>query len=73
MEIAYIILLREFALIPESDKALHIVLLPGGSSDKDCACQCRRCRRLDSAPDWEDGHGSLLRYSCLESPVDRGT
>ena len=25
MEIAYLILLREFALIPESDKALHVV------------------------------------------------
>ena len=53
---------------------------PGGSSEKEHPCQCRRHKRLwidfiflgHEDPLEEGGHGSPLWYSCLESPTDRG-
>ena len=50
---------------------------PGGASDKELACQCRRCKRLKFDP-WVrktpgQGYGNPLQYSCLENPMDRGT
>ena len=50
---------------------------PGGTSSKEPACQCGRCKRcLGLVPRWGrfpgGGHGNPLQYSCLENPVDRG-
>ena len=49
---------------------------PGGTSGKEPACQCRRCKRLSLIPGLgrspRGGHGSPLQYSCLENPRDRG-
>ena len=49
---------------------------PGGTIDKEPACQCRRHQR-DRFDPWVGKipwrrHGSPLQYSCLENPVDRG-
>ena len=50
--------------------------VPGGASDKEPACQCRRLREAGSIPGSGrspgGGHGNLLQYSCLENPLDRG-
>ena len=48
----------------------------GGTSGKEPACQCRRCKRHGFSP-WVGkipwgGHGNPLQYSCLENPLDRG-
>ena len=48
---------------------------PGGTSDKEPACQCRRCKKhwLDqSGRSPRGGHGNPLQYSCLGNPTDRG-
>ena len=49
---------------------------PGGTSGKEPACQCRRCKRCRFDP-WVGkipwgGNGNPLQYSCLENPVGRG-
>ena len=50
--------------------------LPGASSGKEPACQCRRHRRCGSIPGLgrlpEVRHGEPLQYSCLENPMGRG-
>ena len=60
---------------------LRPVGLPSGTSGKELACQCRRCKRCWciswSERSWSErspggGHGSPLRCSCLENPMDRG-
>ena len=48
---------------------------PVGTSGKESACQCRRCKRHRFDP-WVqkipgEGHGSPLQYSCLENPMQR--
>ena len=51
---------------------------PGGGSDKEHTCQCRRhrrhefnpCQRLRTSLGGE--HGNSLKYSCLGNPMDRG-
>ena len=49
---------------------------PGGASDKEPACQCRRCKRRGFDP-WIGrrspgvGNGNPLQYSCLENLTDR--
>ena len=48
----------------------------GGTSGKEPACWCRRCKRCGFDP-WVGkipggGYGNPLQYSCLESPMDRG-
>ena len=43
---------------------------PGGASDKEFTCQCRRCRRRGFSP-WKipwRSEWNLLQYSCLEIP-----
>ena len=48
--------------------------LPGGTSDKEPACQCKRLKRHEFNP-WIEKipwHGNPLQYSCLENPMDRG-
>ena len=49
--------------------------LPGGTSCKEPACQCRRHKRCGSVPRSggcpEVGNGKPLQYSCLENPRDR--
>ena len=48
---------------------------PGGASDKEPACQCRRCKRCwfdQSGRSPRGGHGNPLQYSCLKNPMDRG-
>ena len=77
MKIAYIILLREFAFIPESDKALRIVrasqvvlvikIVPNSARDAGDSDSVLRVGRSSRR-----GHGNPLQYSCLESPMDRG-
>ena len=56
---------------------VHVYVgFPGGASDEEPACQCRRCKRLTFSP-W---FGKIpwrrkcnpLQYSCLENPMDRG-
>ena len=46
----------------------------GGSDGKESACNVGD---LDSMPGFGsspgEGNGSLLQYSCLENPMDRGT
>ena len=49
---------------------------PGGTSGKEPACQCRRCKRLGlscwvATIPWRR-NSSPRQYSCLENPVDRG-
>ena len=50
-----------------------ILGFPGGSDDKESACNA-----VDpsSTPGWGrslgEGNGSLLQYSCLGNPMDRG-
>ena len=50
---------------------------PGGTSGKESACQCRRCKRrgLDPRvrriPGSGVGNGNPLQYSCLENSMDR--
>ena len=55
----------------------YTVGFPGGPSDKEPACQCRREVRdaglipgVGRSPG--GGHGNSLQYSCLEDPMDRG-
>ena len=49
--------------------------LPGGTSGKEPACQCRRRKRHGSIPGSGrspgGGHGYLLQCSYLENPIDR--
>ena len=59
----------------------HLLLLcsvgiPGGTSDQEPACQCRRHKIARFDP-WVRKipcrrHGNPLQYSCLESTMDRG-
>ena len=55
---------------------IHIFTgFPGGASDKEMTCQCRRLKRFPSwvgKIPWRGGHGNPLQYSCLENPMDRG-
>ena len=44
---------------------------PSGDSDKEPACQCRRCVFDLWARSPGGGHGNPLQYSCLENPIDR--
>ena len=49
---------------------------PGGTSDKEPACQWRKCERQAFNP-WlgrspGEGHGIPFQYSCLENPMDKG-
>ena len=48
----------------------------GGSDGKECACQCRRHKRLGLIPESGrspgKGNGNPLQYSHLENPMDRG-
>ena len=77
MKIAYIILLREFAFIPESDKALHVVwvsqvvlvikIVPASAGDAGDSGSILRLGRSSGG-----GHGNPIQYSCLESLMDRG-
>ena len=48
-----------------------------GTSGKEPACQCQRCKRCRfnawvGKITWSGGHGNPLQYSCLENPMDRG-
>ena len=47
----------------------------GGTSGKEPAYQCRKCKRHGSNPGLErfpeEGNGNPLQYSCLENPTDK--
>ena len=48
----------------------------GGTSGKESTCQCKKRKRHGFNP-WVRkipgaGHGNLLKYSCLENPMDKG-
>ena len=48
---------------------------PGGASDKEPICQCKRRGTQVLSPIGRSpggGHGNPLQYSCLENPTDRG-
>ena len=56
---------------------MHNLGFSGGARGKESACQCRGDVRdiglipgLGRSPG--GGHGNLLKYSCLENPMDRG-
>ena len=57
-------------------KIPSILGFPGGASDKEPTCQCRRLKRLGFDPllgrSPGGGHGNPLQCSCLEKPKDRG-
>ena len=60
-----------------SELSEHVgTCFPGGTSDKEPACQCRRHKEADSitALGRSPGgrHGNPLQYSYLECSVDRG-
>ena len=48
---------------------------PGGASSKELSCQCQKLKgsipRFGRSPG--GGHGNPLEYSCLESPMERGS
>ena len=50
--------------------------VPGLTSGKQSAYQCRRLRDMGLIPGLGrcpgGGHGNLLQYACLENPMDRG-
>ena len=50
--------------------------LPGGSVDKEPACNAGDARNMGLIPGLGrspgGGHSNLLQYSCLENPTDRG-
>ena len=51
-------------------------IFPGGASDKEPVCQCRKHKRCGFSPcvgktTLEEGMASL-QYSCLENLMDRG-
>ena len=56
----------------------YYFFVPGDSTGKEPACQCRRCKRWGFNP-WVGkipcggGHNNLLQCSCQENEVDRGT
>ena len=54
-----------------------IMGFPGVTRGKESSCQCRRLREADSIPGSKRSTGvgncTLLQYSCLENPMDRGT
>ena len=49
---------------------------PGGTSDKEHACQCKKqksCKFMSrSRKSPGEGKGNPLQHSCLENPMDRG-
>ena len=54
-----------------------ILGFPGGTSGKESACQCRRCKRCRFDPrvgktPWQ-GPDNPLQYPFLENPMDGGT
>ena len=53
-----------------------MVGFPNGASGEELAYQCRRHRDAGLIPGSGGspggGHGTLLQYSCLENPKDRG-
>ena len=53
-----------------------MVSFPGGTSDKELACQCRRHKRYRFDLGWRrspgGGDGNPLQYFCLDNPMDRG-
>ena len=53
---------------------VHIKGLPWSLRAKESACRCRRCgfNPLVKRPPGV-GNGNPLQYSCLESPMDRGS
>ena len=46
---------------------IESVGFPGGASDKEPTCQCKRCKRHGFDP-WV----KPLQYSCQENPMDKG-
>ena len=66
-------------ILPDSSFLLTCTIfsgLPGGTSGKEPACQCRRHETEGSTPGSRRSpggrHGNPLQYSCLEDPMDRG-
>ena len=57
-------------------KIKHSMGFPGGASDKESACQCRRHKSVGSIPGSgrspEGGHSNLLQYSCWRIPWTDG-
>ena len=52
-------------------QSLAVVLgFPGGSDGKESVCNAGSIPGSGRSPGIE--HGSLLQYSCLENPMDRG-
>ena len=66
--------LREWLDLPEKSG------FPSGTSVKELACQCKKCKRRGVNPSLKygsgrsprAGNGNPLQYSFLENPMDRG-
>ena len=64
-------------LYPSSMDPKLLKGFPGDASDKELACQCRRCKGQGFlisglGRSLGGGHGTPLCYSGLENPMDRG-
>ena len=71
-----VVLMEKLAEWGLKRETIRHLLVNGGTSGKEPACQCRRLRDVGSIPKsgrspggW---HGYPLQYSCLENPMDRG-
>jgi len=50
-----------------------IIYLPGGSDDKESACNAGDLSLIPgSGRSPGEGNGNPLQYSCLQNPMDRG-
>ena len=75
----YLFLFGIYINYPWKDKTLpiHISMvfggLPGGTSGKEAAYQCKRWKRCiwSLGRSLGGGHGNPPQYSCLENPLDR--
>ena len=56
--------------------SIHFEGFPGGQSDKESTCQCKRHKRWSLIPVFGKalavGNGNALQYSCLGNSMDRG-
>ena len=52
---------------------MHCLSFPGGSAGKESACNAGDPGLISGLERFRgEGNGTLLQYSCLENPVDKG-
>ena len=52
--------------------SLVILVFPGGSEGKACACNSGDQGSIPGSGRFPQGNGTPLQYSCLENPMDEG-